>query len=626
MRPADRRLAIGNKAGNDQRGSGPDVTRLDRGTGEPFDAMQHDVMAIDPRLRTEAGELLNGAKARLEDVLGNHRAAAGHRVVDEGEGLQVGRKPWVGQGGDVERRWTPRCCHPEPAISHRDVRTSIGQQVQGRAHVCRHRTDHFHVTTGRGSGERPGTCRDTVGHHLVGDGVQGADALHHDHRCSGALDPGTHLGQERGDVDDLRLARSVCHGGPAVGQHRGHQDVLGSADAGEAQPDVATMQSMRRLGDEVPVVDVHRGPQRLEPGGVHVQAARSDRVTARDRNVRPAAPGYQRAEHADGGSQCPDQLVVGAVHDRLGDIELDDPGLRIVVNGAPEASQQLGHDRHVNDCRHIAQPRPAHRQQGPRHQLQSAVLGPDDRHLSPEAGATDHTKPLHHQRELTGAESERISSMVNLTRIYTRTGDDGTTALGDFSRTTKTDPRLVAYADTDEANSAIGVAVTCGQVREDVRGVLVRVQNDLFDVGADLCTPLAATYEYPPLRVKDVWVDELEADCDRFNGELEKLRSFILPGGTPGSAYLHVARTVTRRAERSAWTALQTYGDQAAPEGSPKGVGGINPLTAKYLNRLSDLLFILGRVANLPIGGDMLWQPGGGRAPGAGENRPAPTS
>ena len=203
--------------------------------------------------------------------------------------------------------------------------------------------------------------------------------------------------------------------------------------------------------------------------------------------------------------------------------------------------------------------------------------------------------------------------MVNLTKIYTRTGDDGTTALGDMSRTTKTDPRLIAYADTDEANSCIGVVVTCGEVRDDVRKILVRIQNDLFDIGADLCTPLASGYEYPPLRVKAVWVDELEADCDRFNAELEKLRSFILPGGTPGSAYLHVARTVVRRAERSTWTALETYGDQPAPEGSPKGVGGINRLTAKYLNRLSDLLFILGRVANLEIGGDVLWQPGGGR-------------
>jgi cob(I)alamin adenosyltransferase len=205
--------------------------------------------------------------------------------------------------------------------------------------------------------------------------------------------------------------------------------------------------------------------------------------------------------------------------------------------------------------------------------------------------------------------------MVNLTRIYTRTGDDGSTALGDLSRTTKTDPRLVAYADTDETNSCIGVALTCGALREDVASVLVRIQNDLFDVGADLCTPLAASYQYPPLRVQDLWVDELEADCDRFNDELEKLRSFILPGGTPGSAYLHVARTVTRRAERSAWTALDTYGDQPAPQDSAKGVGGVNPLTAKYLNRLSDLLFILARVANLQIGGDVLWQPGGGRAP-----------
>ena len=211
--------------------------------------------------------------------------------------------------------------------------------------------------------------------------------------------------------------------------------------------------------------------------------------------------------------------------------------------------------------------------------------------------------------------------MVNLTRIYTRTGDDGSTHLGDFSRTTKTDPRLVAYADTDEANSAIGVAVTCGQLREDVRTVLRRVQNDLFDVGADLCTPLAASYDYPPLRVQDVWVDELEADCDRFNDELEKLRSFILPGGTAGAAYLHVARTVTRRAERSTWAALERYGDQPAAGDAP---GGVNPVTAKYLNRLSDLLFILGRVANLEIGGDVLWEPGGGRAAQPGSAGRAP--
>ncbi|HSF98629.1 MAG TPA: cob(I)yrinic acid a,c-diamide adenosyltransferase [Ornithinibacter sp.] len=205
--------------------------------------------------------------------------------------------------------------------------------------------------------------------------------------------------------------------------------------------------------------------------------------------------------------------------------------------------------------------------------------------------------------------------MVNLTRIYTRTGDDGTTALGDLSRTTKTDVRLAAYADANEANAAIGVAVACGDLPDDVRAVLVRVQNDLFDIGADLCTPLQQTYEYPPLRVKEEWVAELEADCDHYLEPLDKLRSFILPGGTPGAAHLHVALTVVRRAERSVWAAIEVYG--TAP-GDGRGQGGVNPTTATYLNRLSDLLFVLARCANLP-GGDVLWAPGGGReqAPGA---------
>lgn len=201
--------------------------------------------------------------------------------------------------------------------------------------------------------------------------------------------------------------------------------------------------------------------------------------------------------------------------------------------------------------------------------------------------------------------------MVNLTRIYTRTGDDGTTALGDFGRTRKTDPRLAAYADVNEANAAIGVAIAGGGLSEDVAIVLRRVQNDLFDVGADLCTPLRETYEYEPLRVKQEWIDELEADCDRFNEALESLRSFILPGGSLGSAYLHVATTVVRRAERATWTALEVHGSGL---GEVKGEGGINPLCAAYLNRLSDLLFILARTANLGAGGDVLWRPGGERA------------
>ncbi|GEL18950.1 cob(I)yrinic acid a,c-diamide adenosyltransferase [Pseudonocardia asaccharolytica] len=186
---------------------------------------------------------------------------------------------------------------------------------------------------------------------------------------------------------------------------------------------------------------------------------------------------------------------------------------------------------------------------------------------------------------------------VHLTRIYTKTGDDGTTALGDFSRVRKTDPRLAAYADTDEANAAVGVAVTVGQLSEAVLVPLRQVQNDLFDVGADLCAPIVENPQYPPLRVTEEYVTRLEAWCDEFNADLPKLSSFILPGGTPGAAYLHVARTVTRRAERSVWALLD-----ADPERT-------NPLTAKYLNRLSDLLFILGRFANPD--GDVLWQPGG---------------
>ncbi len=202
--------------------------------------------------------------------------------------------------------------------------------------------------------------------------------------------------------------------------------------------------------------------------------------------------------------------------------------------------------------------------------------------------------------------------MVNLTRIYTRTGDDGHTHLGDMSRTSKTDVRLLAYADVNEANATIGVALAAGDLDEDLRATLTRVQNDLFDVGADLCTPLQESYEYPPLRVQEAWVDELEADCDRYLARVEKLRSFILPGGTVGSAHLHVSTTVVRRAERAAWAAIEAYGDQ--PGTGTKGEGGVNVLTAKYLNRLSDLLFVMARVANLPLGGDVLWQPGGGRA------------
>ena len=186
--------------------------------------------------------------------------------------------------------------------------------------------------------------------------------------------------------------------------------------------------------------------------------------------------------------------------------------------------------------------------------------------------------------------------MVRLTRIYTKTGDAGQTHLGDMSRVAKTDPRLVAYADVDETNSVIGVALALGRPAEGVAELLSSIQNDLFDVGADLSTPIVGDPEFPPLRVTAAYTERLERACDTFNAELANLTSFILPGGTPAAALLHQARTVARRAERSVWALLEVDAERTNAE------------TARYLNRLSDLLFILARAAN--PGGDVLWEPG----------------
>lgn len=199
---------------------------------------------------------------------------------------------------------------------------------------------------------------------------------------------------------------------------------------------------------------------------------------------------------------------------------------------------------------------------------------------------------------------------VHLTRIYTRTGDDGSTGLSDFSRVPKTDPRVIAYADCDEANACIGVALALGGgVPDDIATVLTTVQNDLFDAGADLSTPVIDDPKYPPLRIEQSYIDALESWCDRFGTDLPALNSFVLPGGTPFASLLHQARTVTRRAERSAWAAVTAYPDDTSV------------LPAKYLNRLSDLLFILSRVANRLPGspdasppGDVTWVPGGDRS------------
>jgi cob(I)alamin adenosyltransferase len=204
--------------------------------------------------------------------------------------------------------------------------------------------------------------------------------------------------------------------------------------------------------------------------------------------------------------------------------------------------------------------------------------------------------------------------MVRLTRIYTRTGDAGQTRLADMSVAAKQDIRVEAYGDVDEANSVLGIALASEGLPGEVAPVLKALQNELFDLGADLANPLRPVPDgkRPPLRITQADIDRLETWCDRFGDPLPDLTSFILPGGAPAAAHLHLARTVVRRAERAAWAAVSAYGtEEVAAEGSP---GGVNPLAITYLNRLSDLLFILTRAVNGP-GGDVLWVPGGERLP-----------
>jgi cob(I)alamin adenosyltransferase len=191
--------------------------------------------------------------------------------------------------------------------------------------------------------------------------------------------------------------------------------------------------------------------------------------------------------------------------------------------------------------------------------------------------------------------SRRRDEPVRLTRIYTRAGDRGETSLGDGSRVPKLDCRIGAFGAVDELNSALGVVLTAADLPDVLRAPLERIQNDLFDVGADLCVPFGVTDR---LRVEQAAIDRVEALCDEFNADLPALKSFVLPGGTETAARLHVARTICRRAERDALVA--------------EGETGVNPLVLAYLNRLSDFLFIAARAANAAAGRDEpLWKPGG---------------
>jgi cob(I)alamin adenosyltransferase len=191
--------------------------------------------------------------------------------------------------------------------------------------------------------------------------------------------------------------------------------------------------------------------------------------------------------------------------------------------------------------------------------------------------------------------------MVRLTKIYTKTGDGGRTRLGDMSEAEKTDPRVEAYGAVDEANAAIGLAVAALDASAPLHTLLIAIQNDLFDVGADLCVPdRGEPLEWTPLRVEMAQSERLEREIDALNARLEPLDSFVLPGGCEASARLHVARTVTRRAERRVF-ALKTSGEP------------VSDAVVIYLNRLSDLLFVASRVANDDGAKDVKWVPGAGR-------------
>ncbi|MDJ0608439.1 MAG: cob(I)yrinic acid a,c-diamide adenosyltransferase [Kiloniellales bacterium] len=187
--------------------------------------------------------------------------------------------------------------------------------------------------------------------------------------------------------------------------------------------------------------------------------------------------------------------------------------------------------------------------------------------------------------------------MVQLTRIYTRGGDRGETSLGDGTRVEKHDLRVAAYGTVDEANAAIGLARLHAEGGADE--TLSRIQNDLFDLGGDLCTPEQENPKYPPLRMTAGQVERLEREIDALNAELAPLKSFVLPGGSPTAAALHLARTVTRRAEREMTLLARRE--------------AVNPEALRYINRLSDLLFVLARHVNDRGGGDVLWVPGANR-------------
>ena len=364
--------------------------------------------------------------------------------------------------------------------------------------------DHPDVAERHRRRDRPGRGDDPVTDHPVG----GRPKLLHTadrQRCrAGPADPCPHLHQHVAQVDDLGFAGGVVDHGLALGEHRRHEDVLGRPDRREVEPDPGALEFVGAR-DDAAVLDLAVRAEQAQPGLVHVQRPRPDRVSARQGHHRPLAPRDQRPEHTDRGAELPHRGEIRVVL-RLGG-RRDLRGVVIEHHLAAQPAQYLGHQRNVENVGAVRDRAGALGEQRGGHQLEHAVFRATHVHFPGKGATTGHHEALAHADQPSqaavppGIGRYGCAMAVHLTRIYTRTGDDGTTGLSDFSRVSKNDPRLIAYADCDEANAAIGAALALGNPDDRIGEVLRQVQNDLFDAGADLSTPIVAEPKYPPLRV-----------------------------------------------------------------------------------------------------------------------------
>ena len=558
------------------------------------------MVTVSSGVGAESDHFLDKSETRFEYVLGDHRRAFGNRRQTDCHRLQVGRESGVRQCCEIDR-FRPFTLNDAETVnlgSH--LRAGRPKLVEDQSEMLVVHPANADVTPGHGGSDTPCCGNDPVTDDAVNSRFQLADALNGERRTSAARYLGAHLVEHVAQIHDLGLTCSVVDHCLTTGEDRCHQDVLGCTHRREDQADVRSMQVVC-LGNYTSVFDLAARTQQAEPGLVHVEGPRTDGVTSRQGNNSASTTRDQRTENTHRRSELFHRIEVSVIL-RLG--RRRDPHFGIFeFDFAAQTSQNVRHQRYVENVRAVGHDSGAFGQQRRGHQLQHTVLGPSHQYFTFEAVTPGHKKVLTHgsqPRATTSSAPRRYRSpmSVHLTKIYTRTGDDGTTGLSDFSRVSKNDPRLIAYADCDETNAAIGVAVALGTPPENLLAMLRQIQNDLFDAGADLSTPVVENPKYPPLRVTQSYIDRLEGWCDELNEQLAPLNSFILPGGTALGALLHVARTVSRRAERAAWSAID-----ANPEDT-------SVLPAKYLNRLSDLLFIMGRVANPE--GDVLWKPGAG--------------